>query len=277
MILTEATRCQQLKAKLCPMATALQRRAVILGPEPNSPQQEIFLASMNPKTIDLQDEAWVEALRCWIRHSLQSRKNILATSNQGTILLFRGDGEDLIIKTAMGKGLVRKVREKTLLREYAAYQRLHGVAGVPACYGLLDGRHLLIEYVEGALFREATWHNRDQWFEDLLGVLLAIHARGVSHADLKSKGNLLVTRDEAPCVVDFGTAFVRKPGFHPLNHWLFETGKRLDLNAWVKHKYHGYYNQASPADRKLLDYTWLEVLVRRISGRSMDRVDEDRR
>lgn len=234
------------------------------------------MASNNQKTIDLQDKAGVEALRRWIRHSLQSRTNILATSNQGTILLFRREGGDLVIKTAMGKGLVRKVREKTLLREYAAYLRLHGVAGVPACYGLLDQRYLLIEYVEGVPFRQATWHNRDQWFDDLLAVLVAIHARGVSHADLKSKGNLLVTRDEAPCVVDFGTALVRKPGFHPLNHWLFKTGRRLDLNAWVKHKYHGYYNQASPADRELLDYSWLEILVRRISGRSMDRVDEDR-
>ncbi len=219
-----------------------------------------------------------EKLRPWIERSLAYRENILATSNQGIILLFQDNGLELIIKTAMGRGLLLQARRKTLLREYQAYQRLQGLTGVPACYGMMDGRYLLLEYVPGTKYRDAVLQDRERWFADLLAMLRSIHARGVSHADLKSKGNLLVTRDERPCVVDFGAAFIYQPGFHPLNNWLFRTGKRLDLNAWVKHKYHGYYRDASAVDRALLDYSWMEILLRKLSGRPMDRLsrrDED--
>ncbi|HLF31284.1 MAG TPA: hypothetical protein VI566_09715 [Xanthomonadales bacterium] len=213
-----------------------------------------------------------DLLRPWLEHSLAQRENILATSNQGTILLYQADSRDLIIKTAMGRGLLFRLRQKTLKREHQAYLRLQGVAGVPECHGLIDGRYLVLEHINGHPYRDATLLERDKWFAELLKILQAMHARGVSHGDLKSKGNLLVTVDERPCIVDFGTAFMHKSGFHPINNWLFRTGKRLDLNAWVKHKYHGYYRDASVADRALLDYGWIEILVRKLSGRSMDRL-----
>jgi len=208
----------------------------------------------------------------WIENSLEAGENILAVSNQGTILLYQVDDLNLIVKTAMGRGLVLKARQKTLRREFAAYQRMDGLAGVPECYGLLDDRYLVIEYIEGTRYREAVWADRDAWFVEFLEVLRAIHARGVSHGDLKSKGNILVTKDQKPCVIDFGTAFVRKPGFHPINNWLFEYGARLDINAWVKHKYHGRYADASEEDRALLDYGRIELIARKISGRPMDAV-----
>ncbi len=211
-------------------------------------------------------------LRQWISDSLAAGHHILATSNQGTLLLYQHGGCELIVKTAMGSGLVLKARQRTLEREYQAYLKLHGVRGIPACFGLLDGRYLLLEYIHGTPYRDAEFSQREQWFAELLEILQNIHARGVCHADLKSKGNLLVTGDERPCVIDFGTSIIRKPGFHPLNHWLFNTGKRLDINAWVKHKYRGFYRDASASDHALLDYGWLERLVRRLSGRPMDRL-----
>jgi len=218
-----------------------------------------------------------EQLRPWVEHNLSRRENILATSNQGVILLFRGNGKELAVKTAMGRGLVLKIRRKTLLREFRAYQRLTGLAGVPECYGMIDGRYLLLEYIPGERYRDAVLQNREQWFAGLLEILRSMHARGVSHGDLKSKGNLLVSRSGRPFVVDFGTAFIYKPGFHPLNNWLFRMGKRLDINAWVKHKYHGFYRDASAADRALLDYGWIEILVRKLRGRPMDRLAVRRR
>ena len=213
-----------------------------------------------------------DLLRLWIEHSLAHRENILATSNQGTILLYQHERQQFVIKTAMGRGLALRIRRKTLQREYQAYQKMQGVAGVPECFGLIDDRYVVLEYIPGKPYREASWQDRERWFSQLLEVLQSIHARGVSHGDLKSKSNLLVTEDERPCIVDFGTAFMHKPGFHPINNWLFRTGRRLDLNAWVKHKYHGMYRDASPTDLALLDYGWLEVLVRKLSGRPMDRL-----
>jgi len=210
-----------------------------------------------------------DGLLQWIESSLASSSNILATSNQGTVLLFEGDGRKLVIKSAMGRGAVRKARQATLEREYSAYQRLDGVVGVPACYGFLDGRYLVMEFIDGAPYREATWQDRDAWFAGLLEVIRAFHQRGVSHGDLKSKANMLVGVDQKPYIIDFGTTFLHKEGFHPVNNRLFEYGKRLDINAWVKHKYHGRYKDASPKDQELLQYSKLEYVVRRLRGRPM--------
>jgi predicted Ser/Thr protein kinase len=208
-------------------------------------------------------------LQQWIESSLDSQQNILATSNQGTVLLFEGDGLKLVIKSAMGRGAVRKARQATLEREYAAYQRLDGVVGVPACYGLLAQRYLLMEFIDGTTYRQATWEDRDAWFARLLEIIRSFHARGVSHGDLKSKNNIIAGADQKPYIIDFGTTFLHKDGFHPINNRLFEYGKRLDINAWVKHKYYGRYEDASPEDRELLDYSKLEYVVRKLRGRPM--------
>ena len=212
------------------------------------------------------------AFRQWIEDSLARGENILAVSNQGTILHYRADGEDLIVKTAMGRGPIRALRQRTLLREYEAYRRMDGLAGIPRCHGLVAGRYLVLEFIRGTPYRDATWTDRERWFAEFLAVLRSIHARGVSHGDLKSKANIMVTADEKPCVIDFGTAFVFKPGFHPINNRLFEHGRRMDLNAWVKHKYHGRYADVSDMDRELLDYSFIEYWVRKLRGRPMEHV-----
>jgi len=205
----------------------------------------------------------------WIESSLASGSNLLATDNQGIVLLYEDDGRKLVIKSAMGRGALRKARQATLEREFAAYQRLAGVEGVPTCYGLLGGRYLVLEFIEGTAYRHAVWQDRDLWFAQLLEVIRAFHARGVSHGDLKSKTNLIVGVDQKPYIIDFGTTFLHKDGFHPLNNYLFEYGKRLDINAWVKHKYHGRYKDASPEDKALLDYSHLEYVIRKLRGRPM--------
>lgn len=210
------------------------------------------------------------AFRQWIEDSLAQGENILAVSNQGTVLHYEQDGLDLIVKLAMGRGLVRIVRQRTLLREYEAYQRMAGLQGVPGCLGLVDGRYLVLEFIRATPYREVTWTDRDRWFRELFELLRSFHERGVSHGDLKSKSNILVTREEKPCVIDFGTAFIRKSGFHPVNNRLFEHGCRMDINAWVKHKYHGRYEDIEGADLELLDYSAIEYWVRKLSGRRTD-------
>jgi len=199
----------------------------------------------------------------WVESSLERGQNILATSNQGTVLLFRETGMQFLVKTPMGSGAVLKARETTLAREYRAYQRMRGLEGVPRCFGLLDERFLVLEYVQGQEYRGTEFEDRDRWFAQLLQIIRAFHARGVAHGDLKSKDNLLVTPSGKPCVIDFGTSFVHRSGFHPFNNAMFEYAKRLDINAWVKHKYHGRYQDASPEDARLLDYSRFESLLRR--------------
>jgi len=203
----------------------------------------------------------------WIEHSLAAHENVLAVSNQGTVLRYRQDGLDLAVKAAMGRGVVRALRERTLQREHQAYQRLSDLPGVPKCYGMLAGHYLVLEFIDGTPYREAGWDDRDRWFDELLALLREIHARGVAHGDLKSKSNIVVTRDQRPCIIDFGTAFVHRRGFHPVNNWLFAHARRMDINAWVKHKYHGRYQDIRGADLELLDYSRIEYWVRKLAGR----------
>jgi len=213
----------------------------------------------------------------WIEHSLARHENILAISNQGTLLEYENDGLRLVVKTAMGQGLIRKVRERTLLREYQAYQRMDDLAGVPQCYGMIDGRYLVIEHVDATPYRKAQFTDRERWFDEFLAVLRSFHRRGVSHGDLKSKSNILVTADEKPVVIDFGTAVLQKPGFHPANNYLFAHGKRMDINAWVKHKYHGRYENIAGADLDLLDYSHIEYYVRKFRGRPVSGIPRKKR
>jgi len=106
--------------------------------------QAMNKSSPTSRHSGLDPESIPKDLQQWIESSLTSESNILATSNQGIVLLFEGDGLKLIIKSAMGRGAVRKARQATLEREYAAYRRLKGVVGVPACYGLLAQRYQLM-------------------------------------------------------------------------------------------------------------------------------------
>ncbi len=204
-----------------------------------------------------------QQLPAWAENSLATGENVLATSNQGTILLYRSEGVEFVVKTAMGAGAVRKARQATLVRECKAYARLRGLKGVPKCYGMVAQRYLVLEYVHGTPYRGARFKDRDAWFRSLLVLIREIHRRGVSHGDLKSKSNLIVTPDGLPCVIDFGTTVVRKEGFHPINNRMFEYLKQLDINAWVKHKYHGRYQDASEQDRELLNYSRFESLARK--------------
>jgi len=199
----------------------------------------------------------------WAENSLETGENILATSNQGTILLLQDGNVEFVIKTAMGSGAARHARQTTLIRECAAYAKLAGVQGVPKCYGLVAGRYLVLEYIHGTEYRKAEIDDREAWFNELLEILREIHSRGVSHGDLKSKSNLMVTDKGHPFVMDFGTTVIRKEGFHPFNNRMFDYLKQLDINAWVKHKYQGRYEDASEQDKELLDYSLAEALLRR--------------
>ncbi|MBT8061217.1 MAG: hypothetical protein KJO85_00950, partial [Gammaproteobacteria bacterium] len=183
-------------------------------------------------------------LAAWAQHCLATGEHVLATSNQGTVLHYRKHGTEFVVKTAMGKGAVLHARRKTLQREAKAYQRLAGVAGVPSSYGLVEDRYLVLEFVRGRHYRDAEIPNREAWFDALLETIRACHASGVAHGDLKSKSNLMVRDDGSPCIIDFGTTVVFRDGFHPFNHRMFAYLKQLDLNAWVKHKYRGRYDEA---------------------------------
>jgi serine/threonine protein kinase len=112
--------------------------------------------------------------------------------------------------------------------------------------------------------REARIADRKIFFDTLFEQIQELHRRGVAHADLKRRDNLLVVDGRLPCLIDFGAAALRKPGFAPVNHYLYRLAKRFDYNAWAKLKYQGRMDELTPEDRAYYDRTGIEIVARAI-------------
>lgn len=205
-----------------------------------------------------------EALCQFVAEAARQRRHLLGSGYQAPIFLWGSGEARLVIKAATGAWPLRLLRAWMLRREYRAYRRLEGVAGVPRCYGLLQGRYLVLEFVPGQPRHEATIADRTAFFAALFATIQAMHRRGVAHGDIQKRDNLLVVDGRHPTILDFGAAVVRKEGFAPLNHWLFRFLSRLDCNTWVKLKYGGRVAEASQADLAYYHRTWLERAARAV-------------
>ncbi len=194
------------------------------------------------------------------------RGQLLGASNQGEVRRFQLNGHDLAIKAPKGRGLIWHARRAGLRHEYRAYQRIKGISGLPVCHGLYQQRWLILDFVPGTPFRESVLTDHERFFARLLEIIQAMHARGVAHGDLKRKDNLLIDPSGDPIIMDLGAAIVRKSGWHPLNHRLFNFMRQTDLNAWVKLKYAGYEG-VSAHDSQYLKRSVLERVLTRLRQR----------
>jgi predicted Ser/Thr protein kinase len=198
----------------------------------------------------------------WVRDAVRTRSSIFSHGYQGYVYLYEGKDQRLILKAPAGHGLGGFIRRAMLRNEYRAYSRLSEVRGVPRCYGLLHGRYLVLECIDGVPIRKAKITDRVMFFETLLNLIKGLHNAGVAHGDLKKKDNLLVVAGQTPCVIDFGVAIVRKPGFAPLNHYLYDLAKKFDFNAWVKLKYDRRFENMADEDRQYYNRTFIEKASR---------------
>lgn len=210
------------------------------------------------------DGSTERALIEWIEARTSSGDPAHASGYQGALYLYESEGRRLIVKAAAGGGLAGILRRWMLRREYDAYQRLADFAGSPRCYGLIDGRYLVLECIDGVSLRNGQIDDRRAYFDTLFVHIAELHRRGVAHADLKRRDNLLVIGGRLPCLVDFGAAIVRKPGFAPFNHFLYELARRFDFNAWAKLKYQGRMEELTPEDRPYYRRTVIEIVARAI-------------
>ncbi|MDT8439309.1 MAG: hypothetical protein RQ729_09910 [Wenzhouxiangellaceae bacterium] len=181
--------------------------------------------------------------------------------NQGRVFRLELEGRVLAVKTAAGRAALGLANRIALRREARAYARLSGITGIASCHGLIDDRWLVLDWIEGRSFRETPADAID--FDGLLATIRAMHQRGVAHGDLKRKANLRVDAGGRAWLLDFGAAWLKRDGFHPLNRRVFELLCHTDLNAWIKLK-HGGYDNLPAADRALLHSSWVERWLRRL-------------
>lgn len=173
----------------------------------------------------------------WIETSLIENKNFLSKGLQGQTLLYKKSQHNLVIKVPHGKALMCWLNRRTLQHEYQIYQKLANFSAVPRCFGMVNGRYLVIEYISGKAIRHQRPENEQAYFEKLLADIKQLHAHNVAHMDLKKRDNLMVTDNDQPCIIDFGAAVIYKKGFHPFNHFWYSLARQFDYNAWFIHKY----------------------------------------
>lgn len=214
-----------------------------------------------PLVLSESDKA---RLKQWIESSLASNSNSLAAGYQGQALIYRDEEKSLVIKVPHGRGLIRWFHIRMLQHEYAVYKKLAGFASVPECYGLIDDQYLLLQYINGLPIRAGRPQDEAGYFQQLFDAVSRMHVLGVAHMDLKKKDNLLVVDGNRPCLIDFGTAVIYQPGFHPLNHWRYKLAVRFDYNAWIKHKYHDCLDQITDSDKAFYKNTVTESVSRKI-------------
>ena len=179
---------------------------------------------------------------------------------QASVRIYTGPAGDFAIKEPAGRGPLRTLSLASIRREADVYRRLKGIPGIPRCYGCLDDRYLVLEYIPGDTLDalDVGLTNRETFYARLLETLRMMHDAGVAHGDLKRKRNILVGPGEQPFVIDFGIAVVAKDR----RGLLFDLARQVDRNAWIKHKYRGRTKDISAEDSAMYKPMRSERLMR---------------
>jgi hypothetical protein len=186
------------------------------------------------------------------RHAVILRK---ASGTRPLLFRVRIAGADLVIKDFTPTPfLFRHLAGRFLVwREWKAYRRLGGVAGIPQCRGRLGGLMLALEFIH-ARDLETIHHQGlslpEDFFTRLSALVEQCHRRGVAHCDLKRAPNTLLGADGRPWIVDWGAAICREefPVF-PL-HRIYRRFMEDDRDAVTKLKLRFRPQCVSPAERE---------------------------
>jgi predicted Ser/Thr protein kinase len=149
-------------------------------------------------------------------------------------------GHSLVVKSFARKSLpVRWIGRLQIAREERAYRALAGVAGIPALRGRPDPDTLLLDYVEGRRLTHVQSEPRPErrrYVDRLARLVGEIHARGVTHIDLRGRDNVLVGPDGNVWMIDFAAAHVAPAGTWP-RRFVFPLLRSIDRSAFLKWKH----------------------------------------
>jgi hypothetical protein len=162
-----------------------------------------------------------------------------------TVLLFEHGGAQWVIKDFRSCPLLyRETFGRFMVRrELSALAALRGVPGVPSDAFRLDDYALAYRFVAGQqIARVGAEGATPDYFKALERTVLAIHARGIAHLDLRYGGNILVSDRAEPLVLDF-QSHVKLAG---LPAWLRRVLVGADLSGLYKHWSHRHPDTLGP-------------------------------
>src|SRR5512139_809748 len=121
------------------------------------------------------------------------------------------------VKVEGGSLMVKDVRRKNFFlrwtlglwlihKEWKIYSRLVGIKGIPQVANRIDRFAFVMEFVSGRVIQRGE-SLPSSFFPELEQILREIHSRGVAHLDLRHKGNILISEEGKPILIDFNGAF----------------------------------------------------------------------
>jgi predicted Ser/Thr protein kinase len=190
---------------------------------------------------------------------------------QSSVYLVEIDGQRAAVKDyAAAPVWFRNLAAPLLLRrEWKALKALEGTPGVPRAYGRPDARSMAMEYLEGTpLDTFGKGELAPEVFPRVQQVIDEIHARGVSHCDLKRRSNLLLAPDGKIYLIDFAAAVVGKRPLAPFSNWLQKQMAFVDDKSVPRLKKFVAPELLTDEDRyKLENPTPLEKWARKLLNR----------
>jgi hypothetical protein len=159
---------------------------------------------------------------CIARGNAFGKPDLSQISVGDQILVIKDVGKkNLLARWTLGLWLIRK--------EWKVYIRLKGMRGVPKAMEKIDRFAFALEFVKGrAIERGETL--QASFFFDLERMIEEMHSRGVAHLDLRHKGNILVSDEGRPVLIDFNSSFCFKERglllrfLFPILKWVDEGG-----------------------------------------------------
>ena len=152
------------------------------------------------------------------------------------VLLVRHQGGLVVVKDFAPRGpFVRRFLGPWLARrEGRAWRALAGHPAVPRWLGEVDPLAFAVEYRPGrTLFSAKRQPVPEGFLAALADALAEMHRRGVVHLDLRNRTNVLSDEQGRPVLIDFGSAFVFRPGGFA-TRWLLPLLAHLDRRALGK-------------------------------------------
>jgi len=157
-----------------------------------------------------------------------------AEGTRPDVLLVRyNDGLAVLKDYSEAHGLVPHwIGAWAIHREARALKALVDVAGIPRFLAQPGPYSLLISYTASRPIRKIKRGMLPVEYIDALDrIIAAIHAHDIAHCDLRSRGNVLITPEGQPFVVDFAAHLRRGAGWNPFRLWLFNRFCEADRVA----------------------------------------------
>lgn len=167
-------------------------------------------------------------------------------------------------------------------------KRVEGLPFTPMDVGRdrREGNLISYQYIDGRSIKAVSKSDTipKDFFPKLYSAVLDLHQQGTAHLDLGNSGNILVTRNGNPVIIDFGSAFSleRLPGY--LQRWMrkkdllgmLKLWRRFDretMPAFLLEYYRRNYKKNIYTPRRFYKAT-KRHLLKRLARRSASNADD---